>query len=55
VLIAAFIVQSLPLDTVKWLVVAVVAYTSINLLRSATRERDVASTATAAEAQPATP
>lgn len=53
VLIAAFIVQSLPLDTVKWLVVVVVAYTSINLIRSARRERDIASAATSAEAQPA--
>ena len=36
----------------KWLVVIVVAYTAINLLRSAARERDVASASTAAEAQP---
>jgi uncharacterized membrane protein YfcA len=38
VLIAAFIVKSLPLKTVKWLVVAVVVYTAIAMLRSATRE-----------------
>jgi uncharacterized membrane protein YfcA len=53
VFIAAFIVQSLRLDVVQWLVVFVVVYTAINLLRSARRERDVASAATAAEAQPA--
>jgi uncharacterized membrane protein YfcA len=52
VFIAALIVKTLPLDTVKWLVVVVVAYTAVNLLRSARRERDVASAATAAEAQP---
>ena len=38
VLIAAFIVESLPLKTVKWLVVAVVVYTAIAMLRSAARE-----------------
>jgi uncharacterized membrane protein YfcA len=52
VFIAAFIVQSLNLATVKWLVVIVVAYTAINLLRSAARERNVANASTAAEAQP---
>lgn len=53
VLIAAFIVKALPLTTMKWLVVAVVAYTAINLLRAAHRERNLAADATAAEAQPA--
>jgi uncharacterized membrane protein YfcA len=53
VFVAAFIVKSLDLATVKWLVVAVVAYAAISLLRAARRERDVASAATAAEAQPA--
>ena len=53
VLIAAFIVKSLPLTAVKWLVVVVVTYTAVNLLRAARRERDVASAATAAEAAPA--
>lgn len=53
VLIAAFIVKSLPLTTMKWLVVLVVAYTAINLLRSARRERNLAADATAAEAAPA--
>jgi uncharacterized membrane protein YfcA len=53
VFIAALIVKSLDLNTVQWLVVAVVAYTGVSMLRSARRERDIASTATAAEAQPA--
>jgi len=35
VLIAAFIVKSLPLDYVRWLVVAVVIYTAFAMLRSA--------------------
>jgi uncharacterized membrane protein YfcA len=39
VLIAAFIVKSLPLTAVRYLVVAVVLYTSINLIRAARRER----------------
>jgi uncharacterized membrane protein YfcA len=39
VLIAAFIVKSLPLDAVKGLVIAVVLYTSAMLLRSAHVER----------------
>lgn len=39
VLIAAFLVKSLPLSAVRWLVVIVVLYTAINLLRSALRER----------------
>jgi uncharacterized membrane protein YfcA len=39
VLIAAFIVKSLPLDAVKWLVVGVVLYTSFTMLRSAHLER----------------
>lgn len=34
VLIAAFIVKSLPLTTLRWLVVAVVLYTSVSMLRS---------------------
>lgn len=41
VLIAAIIVKSLPLTTVRWLVVAVVLYTAISMLRSA-RESAVA-------------
>jgi uncharacterized membrane protein YfcA len=39
VLIAAFIVKSLPLSQVRWLVVIVVLYTAANLLRTAYRER----------------
>jgi uncharacterized membrane protein YfcA len=35
VLIAAFIVESLPLSAVRWLVVVVVVYTSLTMLRSA--------------------
>ncbi|MBI4521567.1 MAG: permease, partial [Gemmatimonadetes bacterium] len=38
VLIAAFIVKSLPLNAVRWLVVVVVLYTSIMMLRSAVKE-----------------
>ncbi|HMA25103.1 MAG: sulfite exporter TauE/SafE family protein [Gemmatimonas sp.] len=53
VFIAALLVKSMPLSTVQWLVVVVVTYTAVSLLRAARRERDLASTATAAEAQPA--
>lgn len=42
VLIAAFIVKSLSLSKVKWLVVVVVLYTAANLLRTAYRERSAA-------------
>jgi hypothetical protein len=45
VLIAAFIVKSLPLAAVRWLVVAVVVYTAVNLLRAALRERAAAAAA----------
>ena len=38
VLIAAFIVKSLPLEYVRWLVVIVVSYTAITMLRSARAE-----------------
>ena len=37
VLIAAFIVKSLDLDTLRWLVVIVAAYTAVMMLRSAAR------------------
>jgi uncharacterized membrane protein YfcA len=40
VLIAAYLVRSLPLDAVRWLVVFVVIYTSINMLVTANRETD---------------
>ena len=39
VLIAAYLVKSLPLGVVRWLVVVVVVYTAIMMLRSASRER----------------
>ncbi len=39
VLIAAFIVKSLPLETMRWLVVVVVSYAAIMMLRSAYLER----------------
>jgi uncharacterized membrane protein YfcA len=38
VLIAAFIVKSLPLGVVRWLVIVVVVYTATAMLRSAARE-----------------
>ncbi len=38
VLVAAFLVKSLPLVTVKWLVVVVVVYTAVAMLRSAVRD-----------------
>ncbi len=41
VFIAAFIVKSLPLTAVRWLVVVVVAYTAVTLLRSARTEASV--------------
>jgi uncharacterized membrane protein YfcA len=41
VLIAAFIVKSLPLTMMRWLVLVVVVYTAVTLLRSAIRERRV--------------
>jgi uncharacterized membrane protein YfcA len=40
VLAAAFIVKSLPLHWVKWLVVAVVVYTATAMLRSAAKGRE---------------
>lgn len=42
VLIAAFIVKSLPLDYVRWLVIVVVVYTATAMLRSAATERAAA-------------
>jgi uncharacterized membrane protein YfcA len=39
VLIAAFIVKSLPLTAVKWLVVVVVTYAAVNLLRAGMAKR----------------
>lgn len=42
VLIAVYIVTSLPLDMLRWLVIAVVTYTGITLLRSALKNTPVA-------------
>jgi uncharacterized membrane protein YfcA len=39
VLVAAYLVKSLPLYWVKWLVAVVVVYTAVTLLRAAVRER----------------
>jgi uncharacterized membrane protein YfcA len=39
VLIAAFIVTSLPLDYVRWLVIVVVVYTAISMLQTAMKAR----------------
>lgn len=39
VLLAAFVVKSLPLNTIRWLVVMVILYTAITMLRSARSER----------------
>jgi len=48
VLIAAYVVKSLPLRTVKWLVIVVVIYTAITMLYSAYAERaELADTASA--------
>ncbi len=47
VLIAAFIVKSLPLTIVRWLVVVVVVYTAYGLLRTAFTERATAPPLTA--------
>jgi uncharacterized membrane protein YfcA len=39
VIIAAYIVKSMPLEAVKWLVIAIVAYAAFTMLRSAYVER----------------
>jgi uncharacterized membrane protein YfcA len=53
VLVAALIVKTMDIDYVRVLVIVVVTYTGIGMLRSARRERDIATQATAAEAAPA--
>ncbi len=53
VLIAAYLVGSLPLTAVRWLVVVVVVYTAVAMLRSAFVERDAAPGAHAPAAVPA--
>jgi uncharacterized membrane protein YfcA len=45
VLIAAFLVKSMPVETLRWLVTAVVLYTAVVMLRSAAEERRKASPA----------
>jgi uncharacterized membrane protein YfcA len=56
VLLAAFVVKSLPLAAVRWLVVAVVVYTAAMMLRSAAVERrrasEIAGAASSAIAEP---
>ncbi|MBI1764519.1 MAG: sulfite exporter TauE/SafE family protein [Acidobacteria bacterium] len=47
VLIAAYIVKSLPLYYVRWLVIVVVVYTAVMMLRSALSEQQTASNAAA--------
>lgn len=39
VLLAAFVVKSLPLSAIRWLVVVVIVYTAVTMLRSARAER----------------
>jgi uncharacterized membrane protein YfcA len=39
VLIAAYVVQSMSLDAVRWLVVVVVIYTSANMLMTARTDK----------------
>jgi uncharacterized membrane protein YfcA len=45
VIIAAYIVKSMPLEAVKWLVIAIVAYAAFTMLRSAYVERSLSSRA----------
>jgi uncharacterized membrane protein YfcA len=51
VLVAAFLVRSLPLEAVRWLVIGVVVYTAVMMLRSAGVERARAHPAGAARPQ----
>lgn len=39
VLLAAFVVKSLPLNALRWLVIAVILYTAVMMLRAARKER----------------
>jgi uncharacterized membrane protein YfcA len=56
VLLAAFVVKSLPLAAVRWLVVAVIIYTAATMLRSAAIERrrasEISGAASSAVAEP---
>jgi uncharacterized membrane protein YfcA len=54
VLVAAFIVRSLPLTAVRYLVVIVVVYTAVNLVRAAIRERGAPEPAPVATREPGT-
>ena len=45
IVIAAFLVKEMPLDLLRWLVVAVVAYAGITLLRAAMRTGEPATAA----------
>jgi uncharacterized membrane protein YfcA len=47
VLIAAYVVKSLPLTALRWLVIAVVLYTAVTMLRSAWTESPARTSATA--------
>ena len=47
VLIAVWLVKSLPLDVVRWGVIGVVVYTAVTLLRSASEDRRALATASA--------
>ncbi|MGE5246194.1 MAG: sulfite exporter TauE/SafE family protein [Betaproteobacteria bacterium] len=47
VLVAAFIVKSLPLYAVRWLVIVVVVYTAVTMLMASTARADESATATA--------
>jgi len=40
VLLAAYIVKSLPLSVVRWMVIAIVVYTALTLIQAGLRERD---------------
>ena len=42
VLLAAYIVKSLPLSVVRWMVIVIVVYTAINLIRAGLQSRDEA-------------
>jgi uncharacterized membrane protein YfcA len=48
VLLAAFIVKSLPLSVVRWMVIAIVVYTAIGLIRAGLRQGDEVPAAKAA-------
>lgn len=50
VIVAAWLVQSLPLGALRWLVVAVVVYASVTLLRAGLRDRTIAAVAHSAGA-----